>query len=29
MHSNHGRPAAQPLNQPPAGFDDFDDDIPF
>jgi len=29
QHSNHGRPAAQPLNQPPAGFDDFDDDIPF
>ncbi len=29
QHSNHGRPAAQPSNQPPAGYDDFDDDIPF
>ena len=23
------RPAQQPLNQPPAGYDDFDSDIPF
>lgn len=30
QHSNHSRPAPQqPLNQPPAGFDPFDDDIPF
>lgn len=30
QHSNHGRQVPQPqLNQPPAGFDDFDDEIPF
>jgi hypothetical protein len=29
QHSNHGKPAPQALNQPPAGYDDFDDDIPF
>jgi hypothetical protein len=29
QQSNRGAPAPQSLNQPPAGYDDFDSDIPF